>query len=83
MVSNHFLKVIIISLFLSILLFAKTYSEEDWKVYNGCKERVYNNIDNNLDKNVCKYVLEDKENLKKYGAEYMYNYYIEKLYYFK
>ncbi len=35
---------------------------------------VYNNNDNNLDKNVCKYVLEDKENLKKYGAEYMYNY---------
>lgn len=79
---NH-LKVIITLILISTPLFAKTYSKEDWTIYKGCKDKLYNNIDNNYDKKVCKYMLEDKINLKTYGAEKMYNHYIEKLYYFK
>lgn len=83
MVSNHFLKVILIIIFLNTLLFPKSYTNEDWTIYKGCKDKVYNNIDNNYDKKVCKYMLDDKINLKTYGAEKMYNHFIEKLYYFK
>lgn len=83
MVSNHFLKVILIIIFLNTLLFPKSYTNEDWEIYNRCKDRIYKNIDNNLDKDICKSMLSDKDNLKKYGAEKMYNYYIEQLYYFK
>lgn len=65
---NH-LKVIIILILILTPLFAKTYSKEDWTIYKGCKDKLYNNIDNNYDKKVCKYMLEDKINLKTYGAE--------------
>ncbi|OCL92450.1 hypothetical protein [Aliarcobacter thereius] len=83
MAFNNHLKVIITLILISIPLFAKTYSKEDWKIYKGCKDKVYNKIDNIYDKKVCKYMLDDKVNLKTYGAKKMYNYYVEKLYYFK
>jgi len=83
MVFNHIFKVIVLILFLNTLLLSKSYTNEDWKIYNGCKDKLYKKIDNNLDRNICKHMLSDKDNLKKYGAKKMYNYYIKQLYYFK
>lgn len=83
MVFSHYLKTTLILILISISLFAESYSKEDWIIYNGCKEKIHNNVDNNFDKRVCELMLEDKNNLKKYGAEKVYNLYIEKLYYFK
>lgn len=76
------MKLILTIVFLSIILFAKTYSKKDWEIYQGCKDRVYNNSYNNFDKKVCQLMLNDKDNLKNYGSEKMYNMWIKRIYYF-
>lgn len=55
------------------------YTEKDWEVYNACKEKVYNNKNNNYNYTACKEMLEHKDALKKYGAESSYNYWLKKL----
>jgi sortase (surface protein transpeptidase) len=40
-------KVLILIILISNVLFA--YTDKDWKVYNGCKERVYENKSNEYD----------------------------------
>lgn len=63
-------KVLIGIILISNFLFA--YTDGDWKVYNACKERVYDNKTNNYDYEACKEMLEHKDVLKKYGAESSY-----------
>lgn len=70
-------KVLIGIILISNFLFA--YTDGDWKVYNACKERVYDNKNNNYDYEACKEMLEHKDALKKYGAESSYNYWIKRL----
>lgn len=77
------IKIFILILFLFSIALGKSYSQEDWKIYNGCKDKINKNISNDFDKNACKKTLEDKEALKRYGAENIYNEWIKKLYYFK
>ncbi len=75
------MKKIILSLLLlgSTLSIAKTYSQEDWKVYDACKVRVYDNKANGYDYDACKEMLSHKRALRKYGAESSYNYWIKRL----
>lgn len=70
-------KVLIFIIFISNFLFA--YSGKDWEVYNACKEKVYDNKNNDYDYEACKEMLNHKEALTKYGAESSYNYWIKRL----
>ena len=56
------------------------YTKQDWKVYEACKERVYDHVKNGYDYQACSEMLEHKSALKKYGAESSYNYWIYRLY---
>ena len=58
---------------------AQAYTQEDWRVYNGCKERVYDNKKNAFNYETCKVMLKHKRALRKYGAESSYKYWINKL----
>lgn len=58
---------------------AKTYSQEDWKVYNACKDKVYNNVYNEHNYDACKEMLNHKKALHKYGASSSYNYWMKRL----
>ncbi len=55
------------------------YTNEDWRVFDACKERVYDNKKNGFDYEACKEMLEHKKALRKYGAESSYNYWIKRL----
>lgn len=55
------------------------YTQEDWRVYNACKERVYDNTRNSFDYEACKEMLDHKDALRKYGAESSYKYWIKRL----
>lgn len=70
--------------FLIALLLATTivsaYTQEGWKIYEACKVRVYNNIDNGYDFAACKEMLSHKDALRKYGASSSYDYWIKRLY---
>ena len=55
------------------------YTKEDWKVYDACKERVYDNKKNSFDYEACKEMLDHKKALRKHGAEGSYKYWIERL----
>lgn len=70
-------KVLILLILISNILFA--YTDSDWKVFNACKERGYDNKNNGYDYNACKEMLDHKDALKKYGAESSYNYWIKRL----
>jgi len=75
-------KIIILFIFV-INLFA--YTQEDWKVYDGCKERVEYGIvskfipNNKYDYEACIEMLNHKGALKKYGAASSYKYWIRRL----
>lgn len=74
---------------LSLLLIGVTslqaYTQEDWKIYNGCKERIKYGIaskfipNSKYDYEACKEMLDHKSALKKYGAESSYNYWLKRL----
>ncbi|MEA2019716.1 MAG: hypothetical protein U9N59_14845 [Campylobacterota bacterium] len=61
------------------------YTEKDWEIYNGCKDRVKYSLaskfmsNSNLDYEACKEMLDHKSALKKYGAESSYNYWLKRL----
>lgn len=65
---------------ISLSLGLQAYTKEDWKIYDACKERVYDGIKNNYDYNACKEMLNHKKALKKYGAQSSYNYWMNRLY---
>lgn len=56
------------------------YTQEDWKNYEACKVRVYDNVDNGYDLAACKEMLNHKDALRKYGAASSYDYWIKRLY---
>ncbi len=58
---------------------AYSYTKQDWKVYDACKVRVYDNKVNGYDYDACKEMLNHKKALRKYGAESSYNYWIKRL----
>ena len=55
------------------------YTKEDWRVYDACKERVYDNTKNGFDYEACKEMLDHKKALRKYGASSSYKYWIKRL----
>lgn len=71
------MKLLILAAVICSILFS--YTNEDWKVYNGCKDKVYENKSNEYDYDACKEMLDHKSALKKYGAESSYNYWLERL----
>lgn len=60
------------------LIEKRTYSEQDWQVYEACKARVYQNVNNDYDYSACSEMLKHKDALKKYGANHSYNYWLNK-----
>lgn len=58
---------------------ANAYTDEDWRVYEACKDRVYGNINNNFDYEACKEMLNHKQALRKYGASSSYKYWLKRL----
>jgi len=72
------MKFLVIPVILASMLFS--YTDQDWKVYNGCKAKVYDGKNNNYDYEACREMLNHKSALKKYGAESSYNYWIKRLY---
>jgi len=73
----------IINLLFILSLFSlniQAYSQEDWKIYNACKERVYDNKKNKYDYKACSEMLSHKSALRKYGASNSYSYWIKRLY---
>ena len=68
----------IMSIFLLVTA-SQAYTDEDWTVYNACKERVYDKVKNGYDFEACQEMLNHKKALKKYGAESSYNYWIKRL----
>lgn len=64
---------------LTVAINAKSYTKEDWRVYEACKDRVYDNQKNGFDYEACKEMLDHKKALRKYGAESSYNYWIKRL----
>jgi hypothetical protein len=69
--------ILFISLLSSINLYA--YTQEDWRVYDACKERVYDGKKNGYDHEACQEMLNHKKALKKHGAESSYNYWMKRL----
>ncbi len=57
----------------------QAYTEEDWTVYNACKELVYEETKNGYDNEACQEMLNHKKALKKYGAESSYEYWLKRL----
>ena len=57
----------------------QAYTQEDWTVFNACKERVYNEVKNGYAYEACKEMLNHKKALRKYGAESSYSYWIKRL----
>ena len=75
------MKIISTLIALAIMAFnLQAYTQEDWKVYDACKERVYDNKKNSYDYQACKEMLSHKSALKKYGASSSYDYWINRLY---
>lgn len=70
---------IMVMILLGILTNAQAYTQEDWRVYNSCKERVNENVKNGFDSEACKEMLDHKSALRKYGAEHSYKYWIKRL----
>lgn len=58
----------------------RVYSEQDWEVFDGCKARVYRDVNNIYDYLACSEMLKHKKALKKYGASHSYSYWINRLY---
>ena len=58
----------------------REYSEQDWKVFDGCKAKVYRSENNIYDYLACSEMLKHKKALRKYGASNSYNYWINRLY---
>ena len=58
----------------------RTYSQQDWDVFNACKAKVYRNENNAYDYLACSKMLKHKKALKKHGASSSYNYWINRLY---
>lgn len=61
------------------ITFASAYTQEDWRVYEGCKNRVYGNQANGFDYEACKEMLDHKEALRKHGASSSYTYWLNRL----
>ena len=74
------MKRLILLLMLVSVTYLDAYTQEDWRVYNGCKERVYDNNKNGFDYEACKKMLDHKSALRQYGAESSYNYWLKRLY---
>ena len=72
-------KIFILLVLIGISTGANAYTKEDWRVYDACKERVYDNKKNGFDYEACKEMLDHKKALRKYGAESSYNYWIKRL----
>ena len=72
-------KLILIIALLGLVTNANAYTNEDWRVYNGCKDKVYKSIDNGYDHEACSEMLSHKKALRKYGASSSYNYWIKRL----
>ncbi len=70
-----------ITLFLILLLSINlhAYTQNDWRIYNACKERVYDNKKNKYDYKACYQMLLHKKALRNYGAEHSYMYWIKRL----
>ncbi len=74
------MKILISFVFLlGLAINANAYTQEDWRIYDACKERVYDNKKDGFDYKACKEMLEHKNALKKHGAESSYNYWIDRL----
>lgn len=54
------------------------YSEQDWKVFDSCKAKVFNHKENTYDFLACSEMLSHKDALIKYGASHSYNYWLKK-----
>lgn len=61
------------------ITFAGAYTQEDWRVYEGCKDRVYDDKVNDFDYESCKEMIDHKEALHKYGASSSYTYWVKRL----
>jgi len=64
---------------LGLTIGANAYTEEDWTVYEACKDKVYNNVKNSYDYEACKEMLDHKKALRKYGASSSYDYWMNRL----
>ncbi len=72
-------KIMTLVVILGLTTSIHAYTKEDWRVYDACKVRVYDYIENGFDYEVCKEMLDHKKALRKYGAESSYNYWIKRL----
>ncbi len=72
-------KIITLLIILGLYTNLHAYTNEDWRVYESCKERVYDNVKNAYDYEACKEMLDHKKALRKYGAESSYKYWIKRL----
>lgn len=71
--------IILIFLLTGLTIYANAYTQEDWRVYEACKGRVYDNKQNGFDYEACKEMLDHKKALRKYGASNSYKYWIKRL----
>lgn len=55
------------------------YSDQDWLIFEACKDKVYDNIKNEYDYLACSEMLKHKKALQKYGATHSYNYWKNRL----
>ncbi len=58
---------------------SNAFSQEDWRIYDACKEKVYDNKKNGYNYKACKEMLDHKKALRKYGASSSYKYWINRL----
>ena len=72
-------KMLILILVLGFTAYVNAYTNEDWRVYKACKERVYDNKKNSYAYEACKEMLSHKKALRKYGASSSYDYWIKRL----